>query len=119
MKFPMKRLLWTLALGLTASVAAAQQQQQPAELPSAPSATLEKQKPQAPPPQQQPAQTPTPPATSTPAQPSTSPAQTQTPKPQQDNAQSNASTDTANASAEDIPTIRKNVEEVNVVFTVT
>ena len=128
MKFPMKHLVCTLALGLATSVAAAQQQQQPAELPSAPSATLEKPKPQAPSPappqtapqtpapapqQQQPASTPSqPPATANPSQVTT---------PQAENALPKAQQDSTPANDDDSPniTIRKNVEEVNVVFTVT
>ena len=110
MKFPMRILLWTIALGLSASLCSAQQQQ-PTELPSAPSSTLEKPKPQTPPPPP-PQQTPTP-APKEPAAQQAAPA-TQ-PKP----AQQAETPATPPQDDEPITTIKKNVEEVNVVFTAT
>ncbi len=102
MKFPMKLLSWTLALGLTTTVSAAQQQPAPpAELPSAPSATLEKPKPQPPP---------APPAEQKPA--ASAPQQKQTPVPK-------APEPEKEESDQPLTTIKKTVDEVIVVFTAT
>src|ERR1051325_10802406 len=105
MKFPMRLLSLTLAFGLTATVCAAQQQPAPAELPSAPSSTLEKPKPQPPPPPvEQPAPRPAP---------APAPQQqmvVQTPKPAEPAKEDDSP---------EITTIKKTVDEVNVVFTVT
>jgi VWFA-related protein len=124
MKVPMKYLLWTLALGLTATVSAAQQQSpSPNDLPSAPSSTIEKPKPQTPPPQPQE-------VTPTPQQPAPQAPAPQQPAPQQPAPQAQAQTTPAAKQDEPatpvkeeddqpLTTIKKNVEEVNVVFTVT
>src|ERR1051325_10644505 len=109
MKVPMKLLSLTLALGLTATVSMAQQPTQPpAELPSAPSSTLEKPKPEPPPPAQQQPATAQPSTQAAPAQPQAAPtaaAKQETPqKDEQD---------------QPLTTIVKSVDEVNVVFTVT
>ena len=120
MKFPMKHLVLTLASMLLAAACVAQQPSSPAnDLPSAPSATLEKPKPK-------PAATP--PVTQ--QAPAAAPAQE--PVPQQQNqappaqqaaaAQTNASNPDAAPPDDDrnpITTIKKTVDEVNVVFTVT
>jgi VWFA-related protein len=109
MKFPMKLLSLTLALGLITTVSAAQQQPAPpAELPAAPSSTLEKPKPQPPP---------APPAEQRPAPqkpPAAAPQQQQTPAPV-------PKTPAPDKEEQDPPltTIKKTVDEVNVVFTVT
>ena len=121
MKFPMKLLSLTLLVGLATGLSTAQQQSAPQqELPSAPSATLEKAKPEPPPqpapqPPSQPAAQPAPPQ----------PAPQKPPAPQgQPTAQETKPAETAQANTNDAPddaitTIKKNVEEVNVVFTVT
>ncbi len=121
MKIQMKRYFPTLALMLLTIISVAAQQQpsnpQPQELPSAPSATVAP-RPQAKPaepqpspaaqPQQPPAAQPAQPAPAAPPQTAAMPAATQT----------NATTAPPD---DDFPatTIRKNVDEVNVIFTVT
>jgi Ca-activated chloride channel homolog len=119
MKFPMKLVALTLLLGLTAGVSSAQQQPAPPpqELPSAPSATLEKAKPE-PPPQ------PAPQPTAQPAQPAAQKPPAPAPQPAAPAVQETKPAETAKANDTDVPddaitTIKKNVQEVNVVFTVT
>lgn len=120
MKYPMKHLTWTLALALAATTCAAQQQSTN-DLPSAPSATLEKPKPkpQTPPPAPQPA-----PQQNEPAPPQPMPAPPQAAAQPSDSAQPpKTASDKSVAEAESddnaITTIKKTVDEVNVVFTVT
>ncbi len=118
MKLPMKLLSLTILLGLTTTFATAQQQTRPQELPSAPSATLEKSKPAPPPP---PAAEPQP-STQPQVQPPPAP-KANAPEPQAAAAQDSKPAETAkskdDAPDDPITTIKKNVEEVNVVFTVT
>src|SRR3954471_9450980 len=106
MQVPMKLLSFALALGLTATVSVAQETK-PAELPSAPSSTLEKPKPQPPPdpPQQQAAPVQAAPPLAQPQTAATTPKQDEPPqKDDQD---------------QPLTTIKASVDEVNLVFTVT
>jgi Ca-activated chloride channel homolog len=108
MKIPMKLLSLALVLGLTATVSRAQESK-PAELPSAPSSTLEKPKPQPPPPpqpQQQPAPVQAAPVQA-PPQTAAAPIPKQEDPPQKDDEN------------QPLTTIKASVDEVNLVFTVT
>lgn len=128
MKFPMKHLILTLALALAASAGVAQQAPAPSnDLPSAPSAVLEKSKPKpVPPPQPSPA---VPQADAGPQQqPVVPPAPQSQPQPSapQQAATSASSAQATNPEAappdeerDPITTIKKTVDEVNVIFTVT
>lgn len=119
MKFPMRFLTLILSLGLMATASSGQQQPStPPPLPDSPSTTLEKNKPEPPKPAPEPA------AQST-APPPAAPTQQPKPAPPVQQALPSA-TDTKPAATQQPPdpddsitTIKKNVEEVNVVFTVT
>ena len=117
----MKHLIWSLALAVAATPGVAQQQSTN-DLPSAPSATLEKPKPkpQTPPPAQQtaPAQQPNEPV---PPEPMPKPDSASQPGDHAQQPKSAAEKSVAEAESDDnaITTIKKTVDEVNVVFTVT
>jgi Ca-activated chloride channel family protein len=126
MKFPMKHLIWTLALAFAAPAGMAQQTSTPpSDLPSAPSAAIEQPKPK-PKPKQETQPPPVPPAPfaeiPAPKQPAPQPAPAS--EQVQPAAQTPATTPAAPQTAaenEDNPitTIKKTVDEVNVIFTVT
>ncbi|MGH9524683.1 MAG: VWA domain-containing protein [Terriglobales bacterium] len=127
MKIPMKHLFLTLALVLVTTAGVAQQPSTN-DLPSAPSATLEKPKPKPPPQAPAPQQAPQPATTqqSEPAPPQAMPAppQNQTQPSDQQAKAAPANTGNADAAPPDdernpITTIKKTVDEVNIIFTVT
>ena len=127
MKLPMRWIAVFLGVALGCAPAAAQQQQS-AELPSAPSATLEKP---APKPAEPPRQAPAPAApqattgTTTPAPAAAAPAPEQQPtaKPAEQKPADQKPSDDRDLTRDEqnnpLETIRANVQEVNVVFTVT